>query len=289
MLGQVIITGLATGSLYALIGLGFVLIFKATKIVNFSQGETVMIGGYVGFWLILFYKMSFLIIYPLAIVGGMILGYLVSRIIWLMNIKKATLFSIIIATIAIGMIIRSLARLAWTSESRAYLSPSLFTSVSIGKLIITGENLFIFIITAFFITIFYLFFLFTKMGTSMRAAAQNPDAASLVGIRPKNVFTLTWLIGFALGAIGGLVCTPLSTVMPDTGFIFIVKAFSAAVLGGFGSIPGVILGGCLLGVTENLSGLYISTKLKDLVSFIIIILVLSLKPSGLLGKEIERV
>lgn len=289
MLIQITISGLANGCLYALIGLGFVLIYKATEIVNFSQGEAVMIGGYIGFWLTYLFKLSFVTVYPLAIIGGVLVGYVISRPLWFLTNRKAPLFNIIVATVAIGMIVRSLARLVWSSESRAYLGPSFLKTITISNIVITSENLFVFSITAFFIIIFYLFFFLSKTGTSMRASAQNPDAASLVGIEPKKVFTLTWVIGCALGAIGGVVYGPIATIMPDSGFTIIIKAFAAAVLGGFGSIPGVIVGGCLLGVTENLAGLFIGTALKDLISFIVIILVLILKPSGILGVRIERV
>lgn len=289
MLIQITISGLANGCLYALIGLGFVLIYKATEIVNFSQGEAVMLGGYIGFWLTYLFKLSFVTVYPLAIIGGVLIGYVISRPLWFLTNRKAPLFNIIVATVAIGMIIRSLARLVWSSESRAYLGPSFLKTITISNIVITSENLFVFSITAFFIIIFYLFFFLSKTGTSMRASAQNPDAASLVGIEPKKVFTLTWAIGCALGAVGGVVYGPIATIMPDSGFTIIIKAFAAAVLGGFGSIPGVIVGGCLLGVTENLAGLFIGTALKDLISFIVIILVLILKPSGILGVRIERV
>jgi branched-chain amino acid transport system permease protein len=276
---QLIVSGITSGSIYALIALGFVVIFKATDILNFAQGEFVMIGAY--FWLLIHstfdfpYPFIFLITLGMAAVLGVIIEFTVSR-----PLLNAPHMSVVFATVAVGIILRGLVRWIWGPFY--YPFPRLFSikPVTIFGASVTPQNLWNIVIVLVLMFAFYFFFKFTKMGKAMRATAQNREAASLMGIRVKTVFSMTWAISAMMGAVAGCLLAPMVTANPDMGWV-IIKAFAASILGGFGSIPGAIFGGFLLGIIENLAGGYISTAFKDVAAFLVIITILVVMPAGL--------
>lgn len=279
MLLQQIVSGITSGSIYALIALGFVVIYKATDILNFAQGEFVMIGAY--FWLLVYttfgfpYPLVFLITLCLAAILGVVIEVTVSR-----PLLNAPHMSVVFATVAVGIILRGLVRWIWGPFY--YPFPKLFSikPITVVGASVTPQNLWIICIVIALMLTFYFFFKFTKMGKAMRATAQNRNAASLMGIRVKRVFSMTWAISAVMGAIAGCLLAPMVTANPDMGWV-IIKAFAASILGGFGSIPGAIFGGFLLGIIENLAGGYISTAFKDVAAFLVIIIILVVMPSGL--------
>lgn len=281
MLLQQIVSGITSGSIYALIALGFVAIYKATGILNFAQGEFVMIGAY--FWLLIYnafhlpYPLVFLITLLMAAILGMVIERTVSR-----PLLNAPHMSVVFATVAVGIILRGMVRWIWGPFY--YPFPKLFSNkpIHIAGILVTPQSIWIIVIVLALMLVFYGFFKFTKMGKAMRATAQNRTAASLMGVRVKTVFSMTWAISAVIGAVAGCLLAPLVTANPDMGWV-IIKAFAASILGGFGSIPGAIVGGFLLGVIENLAGGFISTAFKDVASFLLIIIILVAMPSGLLG------
>jgi branched-chain amino acid transport system permease protein len=281
LLLQQIVSGITSGSIYALIALGFVAIYKATDILNFAQGEFVMIGAY--FWLLVYntfhlpYPLVFLISFCMAGVLGMVIERTVSR-----PLLNAPHMSVVFATVAVGIILRGMVRWIWGPFY--YPFPKMLSNrpYEIAGVLVTPQNLWIILIVLSLMLTFYLFFKFTKMGKAMRATAQNRNAASLMGIRIKTVFSMTWAISAIMGAIAGCLLAPLVTANPDMGWV-IIKAFAASIIGGFGSIPGAIVGGFLLGIIENIAGGFISTAFKDVASFLLIIVILVVMPSGLLG------
>lgn len=275
---QLIINGITNGSLYALVALGYVLIYKATNVLNFAQGEMVMIGAYVALAIYTFLKLPYPLVLFFAICIGALLGILIERVVYRPMIGSP-LFTIIIATIALGLFLRSTTRLIMGDAVLAF--PSFFNPVpkKIFAILISPQNFWIIVITATLMVILYLYF-GTKMGKAMRATQQKIHIAPLVGINVKKIFSLSWAISSALGSATGILLAPLLGVSPDMGGIAI-KAFAAAVLGGFTSMPGAIIGGFLLGIIENLAGAFISSALKDITAFAILILVLIIKPTGL--------
>lgn len=282
---QLFVSGLTAGSVYALVAVGFVMIYKATNVVNFGQGFIVMMGAYVAY---IFYKLGFpMIAVFLFTIGTLSLfGIALDRIVirW---IYKAPIMTIIIATFAVGIILQCLFRLRYSDD--VYSLPSVFSRnpINIKGLLITPQNLWILVITIVIMVILTLLFKFTKIGKAMRATSQSQDAASLMGISVKKIFSITWAIGCCLGGLGGVLLAPLVGVTPETSFIGI-KAFITAVIGGFTSLPGAVIGGFLIGVVETFAGAYISTAFKDAAAFIILIGVLLIKPTGLFPEKFQK-
>ena len=280
MLIQNLIAGIQAGSLYALVGLGLVIIYKATNVLNFAYGEMVMMGGYFALIFSVFLKFSFPVVFIFTLLCGAVLGLFMERIIC-RPLQHASGMTIVIATVAMMGILKSLARLIW---GPGYYPLPLF-SVAPFKILsisVSGNTSYTTIFAIIFMIIFYLFFRFTKLGKGMRATSENPTAASFMGVRVSRVFLLTWAITGALAAATGLLIGPITAVFPDMGNICI-KGFAAAVMGGFESIPGVILGGFFLGVAEILGSSYISTAFKDVIAFLLLVAVLIFRPLGLFG------
>lgn len=286
MFYQVILSGIAAGSIYALVALGFVLIYKATDVVNFAQGEMVMLGAYLGVTFYTIMKLPFVAVFVIVLLSTCFYGMLVERAACRPLMKQSVL-TIIIATIAVGIMMRSGARLVWGPELWPFPPIMSRTPIHIGSALITPEGLGIIAIAVAAMSMFYFFFKYTKVGKAMRATSQNQNASALMGVNVKGIFSLTWAISASLGALGGILLAPLQPVSPNMGFIAI-PAFAAAIIGGFESLPGAVIGGFLVGIIQNLSGYYISTVLKDIIAFLLLIAILMVKPSGLFGKALRK-
>lgn len=287
MITQYIVSGLTAGSLYALIALGFVLIYKSTGIVNFAQGELLMVGAYFA----LFYTslgLPFYLVFIFVFFSAFFIGMVINNTICRPLIHEHHL-NVVIATFALSFFMRSIIRLIFGSNYYSYPSPFPDVTYTLGNVIISANNLFIAIISILMMIVFYIVFQHTKIGKSLSATAQNQEAASLMGINVNESFTLIWGVSAGLAATSGMLFAPISAISPYMGGVG-MKAFSAAVLGGFSSLPGSVLGGFLLGIIENLSIIYISSSYKDIIAFLLLVFVLILRPNGLLGKEtIDRV
>src|SRR5678816_2419153 len=250
-----VVSGLATGCVYALIALGFVLIFKATDVVNFAQGEFVMVSGFISYTLLIWYGLPYWIVFFVTIV---------------------------IATIGASTVLRSLAGIFYGYDVLPL--PTIFSKdpIRLGVLNFTAMDLGVIGFSLVIMLALYLFFKLTKTGTAMRATAQSQTAARLMGVSVTYIFSLTWAISAAIGGVAGVLIAPIIYLDPNLGFIG-VKAFAGAILGGFGSIPGAIVGGMLLGVLENLSGYFFNAGIKQVSTYILLIAVLVVRPSGLFG------
>ncbi|MFH1091581.1 MAG: branched-chain amino acid ABC transporter permease [Pseudomonadota bacterium] len=283
---QILLSGLTSGSLYALIALGFVLIYKSTEIVNFAQGELVMIGAYFALFFAA-HNLPYYLVFPLAALSAFIVGMIVHNVVCRPLIKAHHL-SVVIATFALSFLMRSIIRLIWGSQYYAFASPFQGKVYRFGSVVISPQNFWITIICLGIMVVFYFYFKFTKTGKSMSATAQNQDAASLMGVNINLVFTVIWGISAALGAASGILLAPITAISPYMGIIAI-KAFAAAVLGGFNSLPGAVVGGLLLGIVETFGAIYISSSYKDIIAFMVLIAVLLIKPTGIFGaQEIKR-
>ncbi len=283
---DLLISGLLAGSLYALVALGLVVIFKATDVVNFAQGEIVMAGGYFG---ILFHNVlgqNWIVTILATLACSLVLGLLLERV---ANrpLMRAQSFTVIIATIGLGIILRNIARIIWTDD--VYALPPVVTARPIAQLAgvtLTAQSFFVLLSALGLVAALYGFFQ-TKLGKAMRAVQQNRTGAELVGIELPLIFALTWAVSACLAGAAGFLLAPLVGVSPAMGWIA-VKAFVAAIIGGFTSIPGTIAGGFVVGVVENMAGGYISTAMKDIVTYAILIGVLMVRPSGLFERGLTR-
>jgi branched-chain amino acid transport system permease protein len=276
-----VVSGLATGCVYALIALGFVLIFKATDVVNFAQGEFVMVSGFISYTLLIGLGVPYGLVLVATIILSGFMGVILERVV-VRPIMNAPIFSIVIATIGASTVLRSAAGIIYGYDVLPL--PTIFSKdpVRLGVLRFTPMDVGVIGSSLVIMLILYLFFKFTKTGTAMRATAQSQTAARLMGVSVSRIFSLTWAISAGIGGVAGVLIAPIIYLDPNLGFIG-VKAFAGAILGGFGSIPGAIVGGMLLGIIENLSGYFFNAGIKQVSTYILLILVLVIWPSGLFG------
>jgi branched-chain amino acid transport system permease protein len=281
ILASQVVSGLATGCVYALIALGFVLIFKATDVVNFAQGEFVMASGFMSYTLLIGLGFPYGLVLVSTIVLSGLMGVVLERVV-VRPIMDAPIFSIVIATIGASIVLRSSAGIIYGYDVLPL--PTIFSKgpVRFGFLQFTAMDLGVIGSSLAIMLALYLFFKLTKTGMAMRATAQSQTAARLMGVSVKRIFSLTWAISAAIGGVAGVLIAPIIYLDPNLGFIG-VKAFAGAILGGFGSIPGAIVGGMLLGVIENLSGYFFNAGIKQVSTYILLILVLVIRPSGFFG------
>lgn len=289
---QVVLNGLAVGSIYALVALGFVLIYKATDVFNFAQGELMMLGAYFCYTLIalvgLDYLTSFLLTLGLCFAMGMVIEMLVLR-----PLVGKPIFSVIMVTIGLAVMLQGLTSLIWGDDVHnfpAFLSSEVF---SIHTVHLRPIEMWIFGSTITLVIAFLLFFKYSKIGIAMRGTANDQDTAMLMGISVRRIFSLSWAVAAIIAAVGGISYANLLFVSPDMSHIAL-RAFPAAILGGLDSVPGAIVGGLIIGVCETLAGAYLDHMLgggiKEITSFVILIAILMIKPYGLFGKkEIIRV
>lgn len=278
---QIVVSGCAIGSVYALMALGFTITYNSLRLINFAQGDMYMLGAVFGLTYV-----NAGVPYALAIVlGGLtsaIFGMIIERGIF-RPLRNFAALNLIIATIGISITIRAAAQLIWGSSAMPY--PQVFgsTPIALGPVQIMPAYIAVLLIATASIVILQFFFQKTKTGKAIRATAQNRNAASMMGIPVSRMDSIAAAISAGLGGIGGVLVGPIFYVETEMGALAGLKGFAAAVLGGFGSLPGAICGGVTLGLAENLSARYISSAYKDAIAFVILIAVLLFMPNGLLG------
>ncbi|MCG6908645.1 MAG: branched-chain amino acid ABC transporter permease [Deltaproteobacteria bacterium] len=285
---QTVLSGISIGCVYGLVALGFVLIFKATEVINFAQGELLMIGAFIGYSLVGVLHISYwaALLITVVIMGGM--GMLLERTV-LRSLVGEPVYAIVIVTIGLSIFFRSVVSMVpgWGTDTYGFKTPFTDKFIRSGELVVSWEYISIVVLTLILITVLFAFFRYSRMGTAMRATSQNQLAAVYMGISVTRVFSLTWTIAAALGGIGGILLAPITFVHMNMGFIGL-KAFPAAVLGGFNSLPGAIVGGLIIGVTESLAGVYLPEGWKDIAAWIILIAVLIVRPQGLFGIQEKK-
>ena len=287
MLAQQIVSGLATGSLYALTAIGIVLIFRNTRTINLAQGDFSMIGAFVALAAVDSLRVGLLGATVVTIIAVTVLAIAVERLI-MRPIAEADWLTLFTATLGVFYILHGVAGWLWGRDTKSF--PALFSSapVSIGGTLISQAHLFNMAIAAGVGTCLFLFFRFTKPGIAMRAITEDPVAAQLMGIPVRRIVLLTWAVGGILAAISGILLAPLvyvSTQMMDT---VLVKGYVGAVFGGLYSLPGAVIGSLVIGVAENLAGGYLGAQYKVTIAFVLIVLVLAFKPRGLFGGRARR-
>jgi len=286
---QFVASGLTTGSTYALIAIGFSLIHNATGIVNFAQGEFVMLGGMfmITFYTFLKIPMLFSFLLTVAAVGGV--GMLLERG-PLRRAKSKEILVLVMITVGASIVIRALSMMVWGKNPMTLAPFSGEAPFIILGAAVMPQSLWIFGITVFVVTGLNYFFKRTLTGKAMRAVAASRRSAILTGIPVDRMIFLSFTLSGAVGAVAGIILTPITTTSYDVGVMLGLKGFSAAILGGYGSMPGAVLGGFLLGVLESLGAGLVSSEYKDALAFLILLMVLFLKPSGILGRgKLRRV
>ena len=284
-----LISGISLGSVYAIIALGYTMVYGIAKMLNFAHGDIIMIGGYVSFVAVSSLGLNPWIAMVIAMAVCTLLGVLIERFAY-KPLRQATSLAVLITAIGVSYLLQNAALLIWGANPKVY-TPIISGTLNLfgGKLSVSYISL---LTVAACIIIMIALTVFTsksKLGKAMRACSEDKGAALLMGINVNRTISLTFAIGSALAAIAGvLLCSSYPTLMPTTGSMPGIKAFTAAVLGGIGSIPGAMLGGILLGVIEIFSKAYISTQLSDAIVFAVLIVVLLIKPAGLLGKKVRE-
>ena len=285
-----LINGISLGSVYAIIALGYTMVYGIAKMLNFAHGDVIMVGAYMCFCSMTYLSLPPIVSILIAMVVCTLLGVIVEVLAY-RPLRKASSLAVLITAIGVSYLLQNSALLIWGSAPKTFSSVVPFGSVSLfnGDLIITGESI---ITVAACVVIMICLTVFTKksrMGKAMRAVSEDKDAAQLMGINVNKTIAITFAIGSALAAIAGvLLCSAYPALTPTTGSMPGIKAFTAAVFGGIGSIPGAMIGGVLLGVIEIFSKSYISSELADAIVFGVLIVVLLVKPTGLLGKKITE-
>ncbi|MDF2952106.1 MAG: inner-rane translocator [Anaerocolumna sp.] len=284
---QQLVNGITIGSTYALVAIGYSLIFGVLQLINFSNGSVYMLGGYLTLLVYLALKGNFLIAFFISLLITGLVGFLVDFFgLRLLRKKNAPRMAGLISTLGIGTIIDNSIQIWFGTETKSFPNFFDYGKITIGNTIISWTQIIILITSFLLMTIFSLLVYKTKMGKSMRAVAQNMAAAKLMGIDVKKVVSYTFIISAFLACIAGtLVGSYYQTIDTTMGFSVGMKTFAAAVLGGVGSLPGAMIGGLIVGIAETLGASYLSSGYRDAIAFIILIMVLLIKPSGIFGKQ----
>jgi branched-chain amino acid transport system permease protein len=281
---QLLLSGLANGCVYGLIALGFVLIYKATEAVNFAQGDFMMLGAFITLSLTNSdgFGLPFWLACLLAIIIMGVIGYLV-EVILIRRMFGESQIAVVILTIALGFVTRFVAGVIWGHEPRSLESPLAGKEFHLGSLVVGYDDLTVIIVTLLLTVGLYLFFARTKLGLAMQAASQNQLAAYYMGIPVKRIHALVWALAGAVAAVAGILFAAKGAIDPTTGLLGI-KAAAAAIIGGFGSLPGALMGGLIIGLIEPLSSRYVAAGVSQIMPYLILLVVLILRPNGLFSQ-----
>ncbi len=285
-----LMNGLSLGSVYAIIALGYTMVYGIAKMLNFAHGDVIMIGAYVSFCAVHYWHLPPVAAVCVAMLACTALGIVIERLAY-KPLRQATSLAVLITAIGMSYLLQNSALLIWGSNTKSFPNMINLPSLSLmgGELIIKGESIVTIACCVVIMIALTLFTSRTKMGKAMRVVSEDKGAAELMGINVNQTISVTFAIGSALAAVAGvLLCTAYPALIPTTGSMPGIKAFTAAVFGGIGSIPGAMVGGILLGVIEILGKAYISMELGDAFVFAVLIIVLLVKPTGLMGKKIHE-
>lgn len=289
---QLVISGLAQGCIYGLIALGFVLIYKATETVNFAQGDIMMIGGFVGLSAMTVAGWPFWAAFLVTVVAMLLVGMGTERLV-LRPLLGQPAFTVVMMTIGLGYLGRGVVTMIpyWGTETHTLPVPYKDEVLWIGEtgkgLVVSVEHIAIIVATVILVALLYAFFRYTRLGIAMQATSQNQLAAFYMGIPVRRVNMMIWGISSAICGVAALLLAPITFVHANMGFVGL-KAFPAAVIGGFGSIPGALVGGLIVGIVESLAGFYLPEGFKDIAAYIVVLVMLVVKPNGLFGENTTK-
>ena len=287
---QYFINGISIGSVYAIIALGYTMVYGIAKMLNFAHGDVIMVGAYMSFCVTNYLGLPAIVSIVVAMAVCTILGIIIEGLAY-KPLRGASNLAVLITAIGVSYFLQNAAQLIWGTAPKNFTSIVTFKPLSFagGRLVITGEVLVTVAVSVIIMIGLTLFTSRTRMGKAMRAVSEDRAAAQLMGINVNQTISMTFAIGSALAAVAGvLLCSTVPTLQPTTGSMPGIRAFTAAVIGGIGSIPGAMLGGIVLGLIETFSKKYISTEFSDAIVFAVLILILLVKPAGLLGKQVQE-
>ncbi len=288
---QLVLSGIAVGSIYALVALGFVIIYKATGILNFAQGEMMMIGAYFCFSQVTALNIPLIPAFLVTLIFSACLGFVIHYLI-VRPMVGEPIFSVVMVTIGLAILLRSITGIIWGPSHLSFPSSFPEEPILIGPLVLSHIHLWSILVCIFFLFLLAFFFKYSRFGLAMRATAQNQDNASLMGINVQAIFALSWAIAMIVSSVGGVFLAHINLLNLNLSHIGL-RAFPAVILGGLDSIPGAIIGGFIIGVTESLAGGYLDSifgGVKEVTSFAVLLLILMIRPHGIFGTEdIERV
>lgn len=285
-----LISGISLGSIYALIALGYTMVYGIAKMLNFAHGDVIMIGAFTVYSACYYAKLPPIVGVLCSILVCTVLGVLIERSAY-KPLRKATSLAVLITAIGVSYFLQNAALLIFGATPKSFTSVVNIPPIKLfnGQILITGEVIITIVVSIVIMIALALFINKTKPGRAMLAVSEDKGAAQLMGVNVNSTISLTFAIGSALAAVAGvLLCSAYQTLSSTTGAMPGIKAFTAAVFGGIGSIPGAMIGGILLGIIENLSKAYISTQITDAIVFSVLILILLIKPTGIMGKKINE-
>ena len=284
MLAQLLVGGVAQGAVYALVALSMTVLYRATNLVNFGQGDLVMVSAFGIYVCVVLLHVPFAIAVGAVLVGMFALGVGIER--WLMRpIRAASHLSLTMMTIGIGFLLRGIVRYFWGRDVLPIPDVFSFDPIIMGDVVVTADNIAILATMLAVLVIFFMVFYGTNLGRLVQAVFQSERGAALIGVNVRRFHSIMWGIGALMGAVAGIMIAPLTLLDPDLGAGVLMKAFAAMTLGGFGSLPGCVAGAFILGIAEQVLGTYVSTKLIDITAYLVIVFVLVARPSGLFGRR----
>ena len=287
---QYLINGISIGSVYAIIALGYTMVYGIAKMLNFAHGDVIMVGAYISYCVTSYLGLPAWVSVVAAVVVCTVLGIVIEGLAY-KPLRGTPSLAVLITAIGVSYFLQNAAQLIWSSSPKNFTSVVTMKPISLagGKLVITGEVLLTVAVCILVMVGLTLFTGKTRTGKAMRAVSEDRDAAQLMGINVNKTISMTFAIGSALAAVAGvLLCSTVPTLQPTTRSMPGIRAFTAAVFGGIGSIPGAMLGGILLGIIETFSKAYLSTQFSDAIVFSVLIIILLVKPAGLLGKQVQE-
>ena len=287
---QYFINGISIGAVYAIIALGYTMVYGIAKMLNFAHGDVIMVGAYIAFCVTNYLGMPAIIAVLASMAVCTLLGILIEGLAY-KPLRGTSSLAVLITAIGVSYFLQNAAQLIWSSNSKSFKSVVTMDPIRLfdGRVVITGEVLLTVAVSVAVMVGLTLFTSKTRTGKAMRAVSEDRDAAQLMGINVNRTISTTFAIGSALAAVAGvLLCSTVPTLQPTTGAMPGIRAFTAAVFGGIGSIPGAMIGGVLLGIIETFSKAYLSSQFSDAIVFGVLIIILLVKPAGLLGKQVQE-
>ena len=289
LLTYLLVSGITSGAMYALVAVGLVICYRTTGHLNFSHGEMYMVGGYFAFTFHVLWGVPYLPSLILAVVAGGVMGLLSDRLVF-RRLIKAPPMAMVVATVALSFLLKGIARFLWGGQGEFVPFPSIVSAAPVQFLGMTifPQQTVVLGVGLLAMVALTLLFRNTRAGKTMQATAESQRAAYLVGVRVERVYSATWAAAAALATLAAVLMAPLTQLTPDIGFSLLIKALAATVLGGLGNMPGAIVGGFVIGITEALAAAYIDSTAQDVSAFVVIMLVLVVKPTGLFGAKGQR-
>ncbi len=281
-----LINGIVLGSIYALMAIGYTMVWNVLRFINFAHGEVYMGGAFVSLYLIIL-DVPIWIAYLGGVAAGALIGYFMEKLVY-KKMRSAPKLNLLIAAIGIAIFLQNLAQLIWGASPERLASPFLEKNISVGGMLINQHYVYIIIVTIIVMFSLELFINRTMMGKAVQAAAQNINATELMGINANKVISITFAIGSGVGALAGILVGPVFLVYPTMGVFAGLKGFTASVMGGMGNIPGAMVAGLLLGIVESFAAGFISSGYRDAVGMIILLVILLARPQGIFGKIVQE-